>query len=607
MSESGSEVEEEYEPIMPERGVGIVCGLRLSALEPLPVLYFGDETHACGVGSPVSPRNATPLKSGPESGRMGSNNPLNSIIRRWEAKFARHGGFMEESGCVSSSARNDGRYYEADEWLDDGNDEGDEGEEDQGDFDPAAFRAIDTPDNIEEELDETPSVSEAENETSDETEEIGGNCETLLKRLDPYKQPVIKDLITEMEQVQAFPGHTKQKKQKSLRDCTSKLRRLLPKVSHVQSQWQAAVWDVVNLANPNTYTMQFFIDLWNDVSVAKQREEFSKDQLDCVFKLVTDSALKELISAWKKGEAVTRSRFEQTFNRVAKLWDVWVQEEECAGRVVPSLSPPSGGLSRIEKRFTSHLTELVPALSESAVSSVIFRMALFGSRKTKNKPLVGSTVELSGTVVEDEVPSVALPDTSVSLPVTIFLYKRNELLKCKLIDIKSLAIQTIQVVDKDWLPPPDASSPQPASVEFTSLTTLFESYQQKFVRKQDRIKLASQYDGWKNFAIKTNTNEYVYLYDIASKAALANTYGFTDKSGNPIYLPPLSAVRNADAERQKKLNQAKEERKRKREAQLEFLRTEPPFSDNFIPFPLFSKSLFAVETPEIVKPPDSIN
>ncbi len=608
-SEVDDQVEEEELP-MPARGVGVICGLDLKGAGSVPVMYFGEETRSCGAVIPASPeRVASRSQTGDSANRIGSSNPLNSIIRKWEAKFARHGGFMEASEFVSSSGRNDGRYYEADEWLDDGNEEGGQGEEDHADFDPSMFRAIDTPvedvggDESDEEANDE--EEEASNDTNDESEEVGGNCETLLKRLDGFKQPVVKDLITELEQVQMFPGHSKQKKQKSLRDCTAKLRRLLPKVGHVQSKWQAAVWELVNVANPNSFTMQFFLDLWNDLSTSKQREDLVKEQADVVSKLTSGDCLaqtKEMINAWKRGESITRAKFENIFNLVSKLWDVWVLEEECAGRVVPLINPLSGAQHRIEKRFLAHIAELAPELGGSPLSYVLLRIALFGTRKTKNKPVLGSTVELSAAAaappVEDDADaSNPAPTTTsvVSLPCPIFLYKRNELLKCKMIDIKGLAVQVVQVTDKDWDTPGDASGVTVQSpAEFQSLTALFESYQQKFVRRQDRVKLASLYDGWKNFAIKTNNNEYVYLYDIASKASLGNTFGFTDKYGNPIYLPALSAVRNADAEKQKKTQQAKDERKRKREAELALLKTEPPCSDAFYPFPCFDKTLFAM-------------
>ena len=145
-------------------------------------------------------------------------------------------------------------------------------------------------------------------------------------------------------------------------------------------------------------------------------------------------------------------------------------------------------------------------------------------------------------------------------------------------------------MDKDW------ETTAGDTGEYQSLATVFESYQQKYVRKQDRVYLPTQYDAWKNFAVKIG-QEYVYLYDIAQKAASLGHYGFTDKSGNPIFLPSIAAVRSLEYDKKKRQMEAKEERKRKREANEARDDSKfPPYNDTFIPFPDFDKDLFKVES-----------
>ena len=526
--------------------------------------------------SPVPVANRTTSSS-----QRGSANPLNSIIRKWEAKFARHGGFVDEH--VSSNGRNDGRYYEADEWLDDGQMEEDDGADEYREIDISQFRAIQT---VAGEKEPEPEPEDEQYATDDEMEDdAGGNWQVLINRLETSKQPLVRELVLELEQVQAFPGHTKQKKQKSLRDCTARLRRLLPKVSQIQSQWQAAVWEVVSATNP-TVTMQSFIDLWNDLSTLKQREEILKDREEIIPKLV--EPVTEITSAWKRGESIMRLKHEQIFTQISRLWDLWIQEEECAGRAVTGVVP-CRPISRSEKRFGAHLVELLPATADTITHFV--RIALFGSRKTKK-----TTEDINpGPSDEDGDTQGGVDIHVVALPATIFIYKKNELLKCKLLDVKSLMVQTIQIVDKEW----EAAGPGD-SLEYNSFATVFESYQQKYVRKQDRVTLPTQYDAWKNFAVKIG-QEYVNLYDIAQKAASLAHYGFTDKSGNPIFIPSIAAVRAVEFDKRKKLMDAKEERKRKREA-IGANKDEsknPPLNDIFIPFPDFDKDLFKIEQRDV--------
>jgi hypothetical protein len=210
---------------------------------------------------------------------------------------------------------------------------------------------------------------------------------------------------------------------------------------------------------------------------------------------------------------------------------------------------------------------------------MLLRLAIFGSRKNL-------TIQQSNNGASDEEQTVAVLHI-VSLPSIVYIYRKNELLKCKLLEVKSFTSQVIQVVDKEW----------ESAVEFNSFSELFESYQQKFVRKQDRIRLPTVYDGWKLFSVKINS-EYINLYDIINKASSVGHFGFTDKSGYPIYLPPIGPVRSADADKRKRIQDAKEERKRKRDAAIAKLKAEqanePPYSDSFVPFPEFDKEIFKV-------------
>lgn len=579
----------------PMRGIPIVSALKLGKDNPVPLIYFGRETKASGRQAPQSPE---PVPSQPfSSGRPGSNNPLNSIIRKWEATFARHGGFMESGDFVSSNGKNDGRYYEADEWLDDG--DVDENGDDDEYYDVVLdqFRAIDTSKDLEtptgaEDADdgsvEEEYETDEEGEGDDAMDSTGGSWEVLIRRLESTKQPVVKEVVVELEQVQAFPGHSKQKKQKSLKDTTARLRRLLPKINQIQSQWQAAIWEIVSPANP-LVTMQSFIDLWNEVSPSKQREEIVKERLELVTKLKSEP-LADIVSHWKNGEVFIRIKHDSFFNIIVKIWDLWNVEEECSGRVVANLAASDKPVSRVEKRFGSHLCEVLapPPVPDTQpenpfgltpdIGAIFLRIALFGSKKNSKQDSTESDL------------------TVVSLPATVFIYRKNELLKCKLVDIKSLTQQLITVIDKEW----ETTNPDE---EFASFNEIFESYQQKYVRKQDRIRLLTLVDGWKHFAVKNSVNgEYVTLYDIASKATNCGYFGFTDKSGNPMYMSQITSIRSAELEVRKKENEVNEEKKRKRNEAEEKIRiisppNEPPFGDVFVPFPEFSKDLFKVAKP----------
>ena len=537
---------------VPLRGVMVKCALNFGADSEVPFMCFGRDSREAGPGAPDSP--AVPTSSDGFKAR-GSTNPLNSVVRRLEAQLARHGGLLESGDFVSTNGRGDDRYYHADDFLDNG-DEGDmEGDFFEGELDLTAFKLLEILPGDEAE-------EESDNEMTDDedtmNDDAGGNWQTLLSRLEQTKQTLVREVVVELETVQSFPGHTRQKKLKSLRELTAKLRRLLPKVNQVQAHWQAAVWEVVTATN-SAATMQSFLDLWNDVSVAKQREEIAKERAELVDKL---GELPLIAAAWKQGEALTRPKHEAVFTTLAKLWDLWAQDEECLGRPLPACT---GSISRVEKRFAAHLVEICSNLVESLepVIPYLLRVALFGSKGADSSSVV-------------------------SLPVTIFLYKKNELLKCKLLEIKSLTHQTVQVVDKEW---------SDSLVQFDSLAEVFESYQQKYVRKQDRVKLATNVDSWKQFAVKTTADllpSYTYLYDIA--LASVGSHGFTDKGGHPLFIPSIGAARQTDLEKKKKQTELAEERKRKRD-ELEKKSQEKnfnkiPFGEFFHTFPEFDKSLW---------------
>jgi hypothetical protein len=287
---------------------------------------------------------------------------------------------------------------------------------------------------------------------------------------------------------------------------------------------------------------------------------------------------------------------------LSRVWDLWVQEEECAGRTSPEVV---GGkpFSKLEKRFaSSFLSELIPDIPTDVLQTLV-RISLVGGKRVKK------------SIDEDDNLF-----TVISLPATVYIYRRNELLKCKLAEIKGLSSQTIFVNSKEW---GESASPSSANgeVEFSSFDSLFESYQQKFVRKQDRLVLPSPLEAWKYFAVKpTGQQDYLILYDLAQKATSAAHYAFTDKGGNPIFIPSVAAARSADIEKRKKQNDMKDERKRKREAleakAKEVSKRNPPFNDSFLPIPEFSKELFLQSTrsaslaPEIrpeSPPPDQTN
>jgi hypothetical protein len=565
---------------VPARGVPVICGINFDTQFSVPLVYFGRETRESDRDIPESPE---PFLSRETSGHRSSSNPLNSIIRKWEAQFAIQGGAMESGEYVSSNGRGDDRYYHADEWLDDAEDEeGDSGEY-IGEVDVEAFRVITGKDDDGESEDETVE-SDGTDQEDEDMDDAGGNWQLLIKRLDSSKRDVVRDLVTEMETFQAFPGHTKQKKQKALRDSVSRLRRLLPKVNQIQSQWQAAVWNVV-VATNDSANMQAFIELWNDVAPNKQKDEITKERDELISKI--SSPLKELISIWKRGEVVIRSKHDSTLTLLTRWWDLWNQEEECAGRVGTTLLP-GRSISKLEKRFGSTIGEFIPGISVDAIPYLV-RVGLFGSKRTTKK-------------TDDEEEGAV-----ISLPINIYMYKKNELLKCKLVDIKSLANQTIQIIDKDWEAAP-AKSPTNGSgneqqttssvPEFSSLAAVYDSYQQKYVRKQDRVGLVSQYDAWKCFAVKQG-DEYIYLFDLAQKAAGVGHYAFVDKAGNPLYMASIAAARLADADKRKRLEAQKDERKRKRDFLEQKARENqalnPPYNDEFLQVPPFNKELFKIE------------
>ena len=479
---------------------------------------------------------------------------------------------MESGDFVSSNGRGDDRYYHADEWLDDEDEEAGDGEGSNGELDVRKFCVIETEPGGEMETEQT-AVDDELTDEEDVDDDAGGNWQTLLNRLDPTKQSVVREVVIELESVQAFPGHTRQKKQKSLQQLTARLRRLLPKINQIQAHWQAAVWEVVNATNSQA-TMQSFLDLWNEVSITKQRDEIAKEREEILPKL--KEPLREVGLAWKKGEGLVRVKHEGVFNMLSKLWELWNQDEECSGRGIfsPGACKP---ISRIEKRFATHFIEIIPDCLSIDIIPFLVRIALFGSKKSRTN---------SNPANSDEESDFFL----ISLPVTVYIYKKNELLKCRLTDIKSLSQQTVQIVDKDW---------ESGEDWFESLTAVFESYQQKHVRKQDRVKLASSLDGWKNFAIKTSDGNYLCLFDVANKASSLGHFAFTDKAGHPLFLPSIGVARNLDLEKRKKLQEAQDERKRKREELEKKLRDQesqnPPCSEFFLPFPEFEKSLFKIE------------
>ena len=556
---------------VPARGVPIICPLRMDGHFSVPLVYFGRETRASNRELPESPEPF--VENTQSSSQRLSRNPLNSIIHKWEAAFALQGGAFESGEYVSSNGRGDDRYYHADDWLDNGGEEdGGENEEYFGEVDIEGFRAISGKEaDIEMEADDL-EVSEdnTDEEDGEEVDDAGGNWQILVRRLDSIRQSVIKDLVTELETFQAFPGHTKQKKSKSLRESAARLRRLLPKVNQLQTQWQAAVWAVVSAVN-DSVTMQQFIEMWNDVAANRQKDEIFRERAELVTKLCGGNLIEDLSSAWQRGEAIQRNKHELIFNTLVRLWELWVQEEECAGRITPEVVAGKV-FSKVEKRFASnHLSDLLTTPIPPEVLLIFMRIALVGGKRSSKSSVTNS---------EDEY--------YITLPVTLFVYRRNELLKCRLIDIKSLSSQSIFVTDKDW----ETENSSTGEVEFSSFESLFESYQQKFVRKQDRVILPSVLEAWKYFAIKQGA-EYLILYDLAQRAATAAHFAFADKAGNPIFVPSIAAARSADIEKRKKQNDMKEERKRKREAlearAREVSKRNPPYNDSFFAFPEFNK------------------
>jgi hypothetical protein len=583
---------------VPARGVPIICSLNFDVDLPIPLVYFGRSTRETGRHIPESPE---PVRGGDSSSRRTSNNPLNSIIRKWETQFAIQGGVMESSDYVATKGRTDDRYYHADEWLDDGEEEEVDSGEYIGEVYLDAFRVV-----IPEEDDEgADDQEEGESDGTDQEEEgdledVGGNWQLLLKRLDSGKQSVIKDLVVDLETFQAFPGHTKQKKQKNLRDSVARLRRLLPKINQVQSQWQAAVWNVV-IATNEGMTMSAFMELWNDVAPTKQKEEILVERNDTVTRL--KDLIVEVVASHRRQEALVRQKHDQAFNLLGKLWDLWVQEEECMGRNKPDLLAARSA-SKTEKRFAAIVSELIPEVPVEVVP-LLLRIALFGTKKSASQQKK-TTAMPEGSEDEPQEEGGGAPTEGpvvVSLPMIIFIYRKNELLKCKLSEVKSLSSQVIQITDKEW----DAGGSSDGGLpEFGSFESLFESYQQKYVRKQDRVILPCSLDAWKYFAIRNpnNPSEYVTLYDLAQKASAVLHFAFTDKSGAPVFLPQIATIRAAEIEKRKKQNDLKEERKRKRDAleakAREMQMKNPPFNDSFLSIPEFSKEMFAITKEEVM-------
>jgi hypothetical protein len=586
---------------IPARGVPVICSMNFDVEAPIPLIYFGRETRN---GQKTIPESPELLRGAGSSGGRSASNPLSSIIRKWETQFALQGAAMESSG-LDKKGRNADDYNLEDEWLDDGEDEqGDSGEY-IGEVDLDSFRAIDPREDAGLGDDSDDVESDGTDQEEEDDVDVGGNWQLLLKRLDSTKQPLVKELVIELETFQAFPGHTKPKKQKQLRDSIARLRRLLPKVNHTQSQWQAAVWNVVVATNEGI-NMQAFLELWNDLAPSKQKEDILAERNELIEKL--KDSIGDVVTAYQKNEALVRSKHDTAFNTLSKIWDLWVQEEECAGRVKPPLIPGIYA-SKIEKRFGSTLCELVPQLPIEA-APLFLRVAMFGHKKSslQQKKNTASSSNSLPEASEEETQVAggdeANPSSSsevpiaVNLPINVFIYRKNELLKCKLLEVKSLSHQHIQIIDKEW---DGAGGPDGSLPEFNSFESLFESYQQKYVRKQDRVDLASSLDAWKMFAIRNpkNPSVYITLYDLAQKASSVLHYAFYDKSGYPVFLPSLAVARSLEVEKRKKTEEQKEEKKRKREAQdmarsKEASMRHPPFNSIFLPIPEFNKELFSI-------------
>ena len=517
-----------------------------------------DNTHQAQANSPPQTRSddTSALKSAISS----KGDRLAMAIMSIEARVSKFGALRAPQDIVRKAKKttNEQFYNADDEFLDDEEVDYASGSE-SSEIDPLEFRAVKPEDDLSD-TDE-PIPQEPAPTAADEYDRLGDRPDwrEVLLCVEDKKRPMIQELLQELEDSLNIAGSTRQRKLKIANDAASIVRRLVPKTSRIQNIWRKVFTNLLEDSAINDIKPEAFEMIWDEASVARQKEVIFENREELV-KSVDPLQIKDACLSWKKAEALTWKKYEKMFAALNGLWKLWRKEEECAGRVIfPDLKERQRPTTT-ERRFASHLVTLFPAITDSA-SLILVRVALFGQKRGL-KPIQPSPANSDD---DQAIQGVQI------LPLRIWLYRKNCLLACKLNEVTSLTKQAVSVTEKEW---------EGSARDYTSLLQVYESYQQRYVKKQDRLPLTSAHDVWKHFAIKLASGEFQTLYDFVQKAAIAHDWCFVDKFGFPIFFPSIGAARVVDVKNKENRQKVKEDKKK------------PPFGSEFLAFKQFNAADF---------------
>jgi hypothetical protein len=360
----------------------------------------------------------------------------------------------------------------------------------------------------------------------------------LIQKLDEKKRDSVFEALKSLDDALFIAGSTRHKKLKLLKEAIGIVRRLGPKPLKHQNEWLRCLTILIEDAPLQEIKTELVALIWEESDVKIQKEEIIKQKEDILKSLTTLSdnagssgvtATQILNQAALKNEVFSWKRFDKIALTVRSLFDLWKREEECSGRCIPPFKEGRKPSSQ-EKKFAAYLASLL-ALSEQA-SLMITKVALFGSKKTS-----GSTP--TQTDEEDSQKD----SYTFQLPLKIWLYKKNPLLQCKLNEMFSFSNQQVTVLEREW---------SGATREYPSLISIFDAYQQRYVKSQDRQELATTVDVFRFFATK-HGNDFVTLYDILLKSAF--DWCFMDKQGFPLYVLSISNQRQVELAKVKQKSQ----------------------------------------------------
>ena len=457
------------------------------------------------------------------------SDPLAHVIANLEARCSRYGAPSAPKSIVRKKQAGDSFYQADDDFLDD--EEVEYQSDSEGELDPAEFKSVPGDYKFPEDENQTAKDEDGWDMFGDRPD-----WRALLVKLDDKKRATFRESMQVLDDALYIAGSTRQRKLRLLKEAVAVVRRLLPKIPKIQNVWKRAFVVLVEEAPVEEIKLDVFETYWEAGNVTAQREEISQ-QRDEILKTVDEESAKDLSETWKKGEALTYRRGERIFGVIGKLYEFWTREEECFGRQVP-VSADRQKPSQFERRFATHVQQSIPGISEQ-FSLVAVRIALYGNKKSTRSQTVQSSAD-----TDEEAESEALP-------MKIYLYKKSVLLDVKLNEVFSLSKQSVTVTDKAW---------EGATKDYPSLVHVFDSFQQRFTRKQDRQALAAGLDVWKLFCYKSG-DEYLPLYDAIQKSTSAIDWFFVDRLGYPVYLPSLALARAAEVKAKEGRGKSKEERK----------------------------------------------